>query len=57
MKLNKEEQEIEALLAPAKIAFAEPDKRLLRKLRYDWSLRYRYFTKSWGTPLSSNPQS
>jgi predicted DNA binding CopG/RHH family protein len=33
MKLNKEEQEIEALLERDKIALVKPDKKLLRNLR------------------------
>jgi len=33
MKLNKEEQEIEALFERDKIALAKPDKKLLRNLR------------------------
>ncbi len=33
MKLNKEEQEIEALFERDKISLAKPDKKLLRNLR------------------------
>jgi predicted DNA binding CopG/RHH family protein len=33
MKLNKEEQEIEALFERDKVALAQPDKKLLRNLR------------------------
>ena len=33
MKLNKEEQEIEALLERDKITLAKPDRKLLRNLR------------------------
>ena len=33
MKLNREEQEIEALFERDKIALAKPDKKLLRNLR------------------------